>query len=254
MRANLLTRAIILRARPFGESDKIVSFFTEQYGKLTGIAKGALRSRRRFVNSLETFSLINLTFYERAQSNLVFVLAADLIRSPRMLLQDLERIAYASYLVEISEGLVAEREPNLAIFQHLQDGLDYLGENAASLRFLTAFELKLLTLAGYQPIWDHCKRCHLDDNSQRSSWHFSPLDGGLLCDSCAPSRRELLPLGKNAIEVLKALQNGVNNLPAPLSLSHAVVSELRSALLRFVQLQLDREIKSASFLHQFSSV
>ena len=254
MRANLLTRAIILRARPFGESDKIVSFFTEQHGKLTGIAKGALRSRRRFVNSLETFSLINLTFYERAQSNLVFVLAADLIRSPRMLLHDLERIAYASYLVEISEGLVAEREPNLAIFQHLQDGLDYLEENAASLRFLTAFELKLLTLAGYQPIWDHCKRCHLDDNSQRSSWHFSPLDGGLLCDSCAPSRRELLPLGKNAIEVLKALQNGVNNLPAPLSLPHAVVSELRSALLRFVQLQLDREIKSASFLHQFSSV
>jgi len=52
MRANYLTPAIVLRSRPFGESDKIVSFLTESYGKLTGIAKGAKRSRKRFVNPL----------------------------------------------------------------------------------------------------------------------------------------------------------------------------------------------------------
>ncbi|HYT53423.1 MAG TPA: DNA repair protein RecO, partial [Verrucomicrobiae bacterium] len=65
MRANHVTPAIVLRSRPFGESDKIVSFLTENYGKLTGIAKGALRSRKRFVNSLEPFALINLCFQDR---------------------------------------------------------------------------------------------------------------------------------------------------------------------------------------------
>ena len=33
-------QAIILSTRVFGESDKIVRFFTLQSGKLTGIAKG----------------------------------------------------------------------------------------------------------------------------------------------------------------------------------------------------------------------
>ena len=67
MRSSQTTAAIVLRHRPYGESDKIVSFLTEDFGKLTGIAKGAMRSRQRFVNSLEPFSLVNLRFHDRAQ-------------------------------------------------------------------------------------------------------------------------------------------------------------------------------------------
>ena len=78
MRLSHVTPAIVLRTRPFGESDKIVSFLTENFGKITGIAKGAMRSRKRFVNSLEPFSLVNLCFQDRAHTNLVFILGAEL--------------------------------------------------------------------------------------------------------------------------------------------------------------------------------
>jgi DNA repair protein RecO (recombination protein O) len=254
MRVNLTTPAIVLRARPFGESDKIVSFFTQRYGKFTGIAKGALRSRRRFVNSLDTFSLVNLTFYDRPHSNLAFVLSADLVHGPRMLMTELDRIAHASYLVEITDGLVAEREENPALFQHLKDGLANLETNGTSLRFLTFFELKLLRLAGYQPLLDNsCKKCHkkcLDGPLSR--WHFSLMDGAVLCDLCSRSCAKVLPLGRTAVEILTALQ--ADNLPARLSLPASVISEIRSVVLHFIQFQMDREIKSVPFLHQFSSV
>jgi DNA repair protein RecO (recombination protein O) len=69
MRPSYATPAIVLRTRPFGESDKIVSFLTERFGKVTGIAKGALRSRKRFVNSLEPLAIINLRFQDRPHSN-----------------------------------------------------------------------------------------------------------------------------------------------------------------------------------------
>ena len=255
MRFNLISPAIVLRARPFGESDKIVSFFTRDHGKLTGIAKGALRSRRRFVNSLESFSLVNLTFQDRSQRNLAFLISADLVHGPKGLMTDLDRLAHASYLVEITEGLIGEREENPAVFQHLKEGLYHLEENGTSLRFLTFFELKLLRLAGYQPVLDNCKKCHKDcfDESP-SQWHFSPLEGGLLCDSCSRSCREVLPLGRTAVEVLTALQADNGSLPARLSLPASVVSEIRSAVLRFIQFHMEREIKSASFLHPFSSV
>src|SRR5512134_3900875 len=108
MRACQVTPAIVLRARPYGESDRIVSFLTENHGKLTGIAKGAKRSRKRFVNSLEPFSLVNLRFQDRAHSNLVFIVASDLTFGFKHLLTSLEKISLASYLVEITDGLIGE--------------------------------------------------------------------------------------------------------------------------------------------------
>jgi len=255
MRVNLKTPAIVLRTRPFGESDKIVSFYTANYGKLTGIAKGALRSRKRFANSLEPFALVHLSFQDRAHSNLAFILSADLISSFRQLATGLDRISYASYLVEITDGLSAEREENPAVFELLKDGLGYLAENGTSLRFLTSFELKLLHLAGYQPILDICKRCHkIRADGKTSQWHFSPLDGGILCDPCSRSCREILPLGGAAVEVLAALTTGGAGLPPRYSLPLSVVKEIRSVVLRFIQFQMDREIKSAPFLEHFSSV
>ena len=253
MRVQLTTPAIVLRARPFGESDKIVSFFTQRHGKLTGIAKGALRSRKRFVNSLETFSLVNLSFQERSHSHLAFILSADLVRGARVLITDLDRIAYASYIVEITDGLVAEREENPVLFEHLKDGLAHLEERGTSLRFLTYFELKLLRLAGYQPVLDICRKCRTN-YADDAKWHFSPLDGGVLCDFCSRSCREVWPLGRSAVEVLTALQAENNNLPERLSLPASVIAEIRSVVLRFIQFQMDREIKSAPFLHRFSSV
>lgn len=256
MRVNLTSPAIVLRTRPFGESDKIVSFYTQHHGRLTGIAKGAQRSRKRFVNSLESFSLVNLTFQDRPHSSLAFLISADLVRGPRALLAALDRLAHASYLVEITEGLIGEREENSAVFHHLKEGLEYLEQNGTSLRFLTLFELKLLRLAGYQPVLDICKKCRKDclNGTVTTRWHFSPLDGGILCGSCSRSSREVLPLGRTAVEVLTALQADDGSLPERLSLPASVVTEIRSAVVGFIQFHMDREIKSASFLHQFSSV
>jgi len=258
MRANHVTPAIVLRSRPFGESDKIVSFLTENYGKLTGIAKGALRSRKRFVNSLEPFALINLCFQDRPHSNLAFVLAADLRLAFRQLINSLDRISYAAYVVEITDGLTGEREENPAAFQHLKEGLVYLEENGTSLHFLTFFELKLLRLAGYQPVLGSCKRCHKEKGQLNdvvaSHWNFSPVDGGILCDPCSRSRKELLPLSATAVEVLTALQADSVTLPCRFSLPSSVIKEIRSVMLRFIQYHVDREIKSAGFLSQFSSV
>lgn len=255
MPVNLFSPAIVLRTRPFGESDKIVSFLTERYGKLTGIAKGAMRSRKRFVNSLEPFALVNLSFQDRPHGNLAFLLSADLVSGFRQLATALDRISYASYLVEITDGLSAEREESTAVFQHLKDGLGYLAENGASLRFLTLFELKLLHLAGYQPILDGCKRCRKNRvGGVVCQWHFSPIDGGILCESCSRNCRETLPLGCKSTEVLAALQAGGDDLPSRLSLPLSVVTEIRSVILRFIQFQMDREIKSAPFLEHFSSV
>src|SRR5207237_10386312 len=94
-----VTPAIVLRARSLGESDKIVSFLTETHGKVTGIAKGAKRSRKRFVHSLEPFSLVNLCFRDCLQNSVTFIIASDLLRSIIQLTSTLEIYTFASSIV-----------------------------------------------------------------------------------------------------------------------------------------------------------
>jgi DNA repair protein RecO (recombination protein O) len=247
-----MTPALVLRTRPFGESDMIVSFLTQDLGKITGIAKGAKRSRRRFMNSLEPFSLINLHLQDRPNRGLAFIVAAELLVSFKQLITSLVKISYASYMVEITEGLIAEREQNHLVFRHLRDGLRYLDENEPSLRYLTSFELILLRLTGYQPLLDSCKRCGNGRHRTVARWHFSFADGGILCDSCARTRKQTFPIGQVAVEVLKDLQAGHNPVMSSLPLPSSVITEIRSLTVQFIQFHLDREIKSAPFLYQFA--
>jgi DNA repair protein RecO (recombination protein O) len=255
MRPSYATPAIVLRTRPFGESDKIVSFLTERFGKVTGIAKGALRSRKRFVNSLEPLAMVNLRFQDHPHNGLVFILNADLTIGYRQLTSSLESICHATYLVEITDGLVGEREESVAVYKHLRDSLRYLEQHDTSLRFLTAFELKLLRLVGYQPMLDHCKRCgrnRFEVTARR--WYFSLLDGGIFCDSCADSPRETLSLDAKALEVLTALLAEPGDLSSSFSLPLSVIKDMRAVMLRFIQFHMVREIRSAPFLERFATI
>lgn len=250
-----VTPAIVLRAWPFGESDKIVSFLTEKHGKLRGIAKGAKRSRKRFVNSLEPFSVVNLRFQDRAQRNLVFILASDLSLGFKQLLTSLDKISFASYLVEITDGLIGEREENCLIFRHLRDGLTHLEEHSTSLTFLTSFELKLLRLAGYQPLLDGCRLCGRERRDRfPTRWHFSSRDGGILCQSCSRLRKEIFSLSPATLEVLTNLQEEKSMPSSDASPPSQVLKEIRSVVVRFLEFHMEREIKSAALLSQFSLV
>ena len=254
MQAAQSTPAVVLRSWPYGESDKIVSFLTEHHGKITGIAKGAKRSRKRFPNSLEPFSLVNLRFHDRPHTSLAFIVSADLIFGFKRLVTSLESIAFASYLVEITDGLIAEREENRVVFQHLTGGLRYLEEQGASLLFLAFFELKLLSLAGYAPHLSSCRRCGRERSDDASQWHFSPRDGGVLCGLCSRWRQDSMPVSATALHVLTAFQEGMSLSAPTFEVSLPTVAQIRTVLSRFIQFHMGKEIKSASFVHQFSSV
>src|SRR5689334_18160524 len=84
------TPALVLRTRPYGESDRIVTLLTEQHGKVTGIAKGAKNSRRRFAGTLEPFVRIVAVFQHRSTSDLVFLLRCELLGVWRAFTRDLD--------------------------------------------------------------------------------------------------------------------------------------------------------------------
>ena len=67
------TPAIIITVRDYGEADRLVTFLTPVRGRLTGIAKHARKSKKRFANCLEPLSLVTLFLSERPRGDLEFL-------------------------------------------------------------------------------------------------------------------------------------------------------------------------------------
>lgn len=84
-----------------------------------------------------------------------------------------------------------------------------------------------------------------------SPWSFSPRDGGILCRSCLPFRQDTLPLSQQALNALARLQEPEEWLLSFSDLSGLALKETRSILPRFIQYQINKELKSIHFLETF---
>lgn len=192
----LVSEALVLRARAYGESDKIVTLLTRNAGKLTGIAKGAKNSRRRFANCLDPFTRVRLHYKVRTGASLVFMESCDLLQ-PAGGLIDPVKFAYGSYLLEVVDLLTEEAHPIEGMFGLLVDALSVLRDGPATAAFLRAFEMQILCDAGYEPQLLHCGRCHRSLCSEGAA----VLDANyhaVVCASCARLRAapmEEIPLG-----------------------------------------------------------
>lgn len=254
------TLAIVLRSWPYGESDKIVSFLTRDFGKIKGIAKGAKRSRRRALNVLEPFALVSLRFRRRPQSALVFVDGCDWTHAFRPITKELAKITHASYLVEIADEFTKEGDENRALFDHLYGGLHFLEHHEPSPAFLTAFEMTLLKLCGYEPLVGACRQCGArppDPGAASAAvnsvpnvlyWGFSHRDGGVLCRDCSRYRKDVVPLSLAALRVLAYFRDREWTDETPMEFPVRAIKETRQLLPLFIQFQISKRLKSVAFL------
>lgn len=179
------TPAVVLRAREFGESDKIVTVLSRTEGKFTGIAKGAKRSRRRFPGSLELFSHVNLAFKQKNDAALCFLERAVLIQPWLNLVTSLERYTAASHVIEMADKMTADREVGDEIYALVVAALARLDARPPTPTTLRVFELAALAASGYRQEFSRCTRCQ-EELARLGSALRVPYSGtGLLCARCS---------------------------------------------------------------------
>lgn len=251
------TPAIVLRARIHGESDKIVTFLTRDWGKITGIAKGAKRSQRRFVNVLELFTNVQLRFRPIRAEELAFIFGCDLLRSFHAPSRDLQRYGFASYLTELIDVMVAGREAGQELYELLLQGLTVLEEQQElPLLFLSAFELLLLVHTGYAPNIEGCQRCRQPIPVTPSLTAivppvmFSPSLGGLICVRCRDRSGATVRLSSETLRLLENLQNTPPNAFLLTPATPQTCRELRVVVTGLLTRHLTRPLKSRAFLEQ----
>src|SRR6202158_3719975 len=247
MPAEESTAAIVLRARDYSESDRIVTLLTRDFGKLSGIAKGPKASRRRFERKLEPFSQVNLFFRRRPHGQLVFITRAEPGDSaPPAIEDDLAKIALGGYMLELADALTSEEAEAADAYQVLARALETLGGGVASLAMRQSFELNLLRAAGFGLDFAHCRICGLVEAATGSAVYFVVARGGIVCARCRPQVPEgAVRLSATAPAPLAAL--GTAPIEDAPMFTHGG-SDGALAIARFLASILDRNLRSVGFL------
>ncbi len=143
--------ATVLSVLPHGESDKVVSLYSKENGKIHAIAKGAFRSKKRFVNKLELFTTLNLLLSSASNGTLFFLHESELIKARVKLRHSYPKFVLATYILELLNKFCTHEEPDQEIYTLLNWALDNLELRENCLFTLVAFQFRLLNLCGYQP-------------------------------------------------------------------------------------------------------
>src|ERR1041385_657187 len=104
---------IVLRTYKLGESDRIVSLFTRQRGKVRAVAKGVRTTKSRFGARLEPPSHVQALFYEGRELDIVT--QAETVDHFRPIRDDLDRLTRAVSMLEAVDQLGLEGEGNPAL-------------------------------------------------------------------------------------------------------------------------------------------
>jgi len=175
-----------VRSVPYGEADVVVTLFTEHYGIVAAMARGARHFRKGAPRSLEPMHTLLVDLAESPSSDLLSIRAASIDTPRRLLTSDLARLDAAGLALRwVRVGLpprTAEPEAWQAII-HLLDALDDASPPAPPSALSAAFGLRLLRILGYELTLDSCIACGRPCAPGRSAY-VDPNRGGIVCRSC----------------------------------------------------------------------
>jgi len=175
--------AIVLRTWPFQEADLLVSLFTREQGRVKGVARHAMRSRRRFGGALEPMTYVRASYAERPRQELMRLDAFEILSSPMSHPIDYARTAALQMVAEVLEEALPEHAPEDAVFRLALAVLSELQVGRVWMP-ITYFALWMNRLMGWMPELGHCAACGLDLRGG-AVWHSAMSDGV----TCADDRK-----------------------------------------------------------------
>lgn len=242
-----ISPAIIMRVKEFGESDLLVTFFSSDRGRLKGVAKGALRSRRRFANCLDLFCLTDLEYKFKVNGDLCFLHSGKLISPFQALRSDFSSLSLASYMTELTETLFPLGVVDKSAFDLLKNSFFALEEGKRKDVLRIFFEARAMGLGGYGINLDRCCVCGRQYTGIGKAV-FKANKGGIACLKCEHESASCPGLSPDAANILKLIQSGIWHELQVVSLTEQAICEIKQVLKLHIEYRIGRRLKSARYI------
>ena len=235
--------AIVLRTWPFHEADLLVSLFTRDQGKVKGVARHAMKSRKRFGGALEPATQVRAHYTERPRQDLVRLDQFEILWSPLSAPIDYLRTAALQLVTEVLEEAMPDQAPEDNIYRLAVTVLTSLRSESVWLPTLH-FCLWMNRLMGWMPELGHCVACGLDLRGQTVYW--SPTADGVTClDDRRPNSRAVVTA--SVVESHRIARTSLADLLKE-DWSAARAADLRAFAVGTLERHLERRLRSATAL------
>lgn len=237
-------RGIVLRETKTKEADKILTVLTAELGRLTVVARGARRKNSAIAAASQLLAYSELIL--REQHGWWLLDEASTLELWRQIRQDVELLSLASYFAEMTDAVTGESMPAEEILALLLNALYALNRlDKPREQVKAAFELKLLSLSGYEPLVDGCAVCGTATPKEPL---FDAAQGVVLCAGCAGAgARELLPLDPGALAAMRHVIGSERKRMLSFRLTGETLRRFSRACEIFSLRQLERKFRTLDF-------
>lgn len=174
--------ALVVRKVDYGEADRIFTLLSPERGKLSAMARGARRSRRRYGSEMGLFSLGEAELAARRSGDLYDLRDWEMLNPHFELGSELGRTVHASYVCEVAREFFGAEHAEPEAFSLVTEALAVLATAEVRAAVLRAFELRFLDTMGLGPVLERCIGCGA---AATSTWRYDAHTGGIRCFLCA---------------------------------------------------------------------
>ena len=211
------TEGIVLSKLDYSDSSKIVSIYSEEFGKISAIVKGGRGKNSKVGLVVDPLNIVNFVLYNKEQRDVQLISGAEIIFYPAHLHDDFERMKYSYAVLELLKYLTVDNESNRRLYRGSRKILQLMdnSEERPEILFIKYF-LFILQETGFEIQMDSCSICHKDiDKAKVNGFGY---EHGMLCSECKNLYHTFLEIPMELFEQIYSLKIGKRlknyNLPA----------------------------------------
>jgi DNA repair protein RecO (recombination protein O) len=235
---------ITLLARKFRGSQRVVTFYTRERGKVEAVASGVGKPGSSLAGVVEPFSLARL--FLTTGRDLDRLTQAQALEAFPQLTASLETYGYASWIAELTARATEPGQAAPDLFDYLLASLRALAAGLTGPLVAAGYALALLELLGLTPVLDACAGC---GRELTGAVGYRAQAGGLLCAECRAAGGAL-PVSAGARGLLHGLRRVPPERLGALQVRPEQAREVLGLLRKHLAYHLGLTLRSEEFLRQ----
>jgi DNA repair protein RecO (recombination protein O) len=222
------SEAVVIRLADFSETSRVVTFFSEEFGKMSALAKGAKRLKSAFEGGIDLLSTCRIVFIQRQSASLNLLTEAKLVTKFTPSPGRLDSLYGGYYVAELLSLLTEDGDPHPQVYKDSLLALDSFRDDSDPGPALARFELRLLQITGHLPAFDACMLCGVSTKEGHGPWALWLAQGGVICKACQKSEYKSHPLQTGTLRVLEKLASDDVSLGSRINISKQQCDEIRT--------------------------
>lgn len=204
------TEAIVLNKINYGDTSIIATFYTKDFGKISGILKGGRNPKSKTGAAVNPLNHLEIVLYQKDTREVQLISGVSIINHFAGIKDDFVKLQYAFGILELLKKLTPEHEAHYRLFSGTVRILSlFESSNQEPLVIFGRYFLFFLTETGYEPQFESCVTCG-KSNFKDENLAYN-LDLGIFCEQCSRENLYSVSISMELFNYLKCLKH---NKPA----------------------------------------